>query len=369
MKNNMMKKSVLGAMVLGMTITGAAGVYAGTNMQKITAYLNSSIGIKVNGSAYVPTDASGNKLTPITYHDTTYLPVRALAGALDVQLTFDPKTNQVVITTAKPNTPPQSADLASIGYTTAQIKEIQTAFAAFDGFTTPYMPTLMAANDTYKQASATGDGVNFVFSHMIVNVSPRDYAFDYEGTNVTLSNGVKAKWYKPSDTDMLTFKLDDRYVTLSSMDGALNKAQLEKIAVGVAKQSDSTAGLAIVSYTDAQFKAIKTAFAGFDGFTTAYAPTLMAGDDAFKQAAATGDGVNFLFSHMTVGVSPRDYSDGYDSTKVTLSNGVQAKWYKPSGTDMLTFKLDDRFVTISSPDGALNKAKLEQIAVGVAKLK
>ncbi|MFD2329039.1 stalk domain-containing protein [Cohnella sp. GCM10020058] len=366
MKNNMMKKSVLGAMVLGMTITGAAGVYAGTNLQKITAYLNSSIGIKVNGSAYVPTDANGNKLTPITYHDTTYLPVRALAGALGVQLTFDPKTNQVVITT---NGSQQTADLASIGYTSAQIKEIQTAFAAFDGFTTPYMPTLMAANDTYKQASATGDGVNFVFSHMIVNVSPRDYAFDYEGTNVTLSNGVQAKWYKPSDTDMLTFKLDDRYVTLSSMDGALNKAQLEKIAVGVAKQSDSTAGLAIVSYSDAQFKAIKDAFAGFDGFTTAYAPTLMAGNDAFKQAAASDDGVNFLFSHMRVSVSPRDYSDGYDSTKVTLSNGVQAKWYKPSDTDMLTFKLDDRFVTISSPDGALNKAKLEQIAVGVAKLK
>ncbi|MFC3798958.1 stalk domain-containing protein [Cohnella sp. GCM10012308] len=366
MKNNMMKKSVLGAMVLGMTITGAAGVYAGTNLQKITAYLNSGIGIKVNGSAYAPTDANGGKLTPITYHDTTYLPVRALAGALGVQLTFDPKTNQVVITT---NGSQQTADLASIGYTSAQIKEIQTAFAAFDGFTTPYMPTLMAANDTYKQASATGDGVNFVFSHMIVNVSPRDYAFDYEGTNVTLSNGVKAKWYKPSDTDMLTFKLDDRYVTLSSMDGALSKAQLEKIAVGVAKQTDSTAGLAIVSYSDAQFKAIKTAFAGFDGFTTAYAPTLMAGDDAFKQAAASDDGVSFLFSHMRVSVSPRDYSYGYDSTKVTLSNGVQANWYKPSDTDMLTFKLDDRFVTISSPDGALNKAKMQEIAVGVAKLK
>ncbi|CAI6082695.1 hypothetical protein [Cohnella sp. JJ-181] len=364
MKNNMMKKSVLGAMVLGMTVTGAAGVYAGTNMQKITAYLNGDIGIKVNGSAYVPTDASGGKLTPITYHDTTYLPVRALAGALDVQLTFDPKTNQVVITTKAP----QAADLASIGYTSAQIKEIQAAFAAFDGFTTPYMPTLMASNDTYKQASATGDGVNFVFSHMIVNVSPRDYSFDYEGTNVTLSNGVQAKWYKPSDTDMLTFKLDDRFVTISSMDGALSKAQLEKIAVGVAKQSDSTAGLAIVSYSDSQFKAIKDAFAGFDGFTTPYAPTLMAGNDTFKQAAATGDGVNFLFSHMTVGVSPRDYSDGYDSTKVTLSNGVQAKWYKPASTAMLGFKLDDRFVTISSADGALTNAQIEKIAVGVAKL-
>lgn len=362
---NMTKKTVLGAMVLGMTITGAAGVYAGTNMQKITAYLNNSIGIKVNGSSYVPTDANGNKLTPITYHDTTYLPVRALAGALHVQLTFDPKTNQVVITTA----PAQASELANISYTAAQIKQIQSAFAAFDGFTTPYAPTLMASNDTFKQASATDDGVNFVFTHMIVNVSPRDYSFEYEGTNVTLSNGVKAKWYTPSDTDMLTFKLDDRFVTVSSPDGALSKAQLEKIAVGVAKQSGNATGLSNVSYNDAQVKQIKTAYAGFDGFTTAYAPTLMAGNDTYKQAAATGDGVNLVFAHMTVNVSPRDYAFEYDGTNVTLSNGVKAKWYKPSDTDMLTLKLDDRFVTISSPDGALTKAQIEQIAVGVAKLK
>ncbi|MEK0315605.1 stalk domain-containing protein [Cohnella sp. 56] len=230
MKNNLLKKSVLGAMVVGMTVTGAAGVYAGSHLQKITAYLNSGIGIQVDGKAYAPTDAKGNKLTPITYQDTTYLPVRALADALHVPVTFDPKTSQVIIGQANP----QTSDLSAVTYSDAQIKKIKEAYAEFDGFTTAYAPTLMAAGDTYKQVGAS-DGVSLVFAHMIVNVSPRDYSDGYDSTPVTLSNGVGAKWYQPDDTAMLSFKLDDRIVTISSPDGALTKAQIEKLAVGVAK--------------------------------------------------------------------------------------------------------------------------------------
>lgn len=232
MKNsNLVKKSFLGAMALGMTITGAAGVYAGTKLEKITAYLNGGIGIQVDGKNYAPVDAQGNKLTPITYRDTTYLPVRALADALHVPLVFDAKTNQVIIGT--PSSP--TSGLTGVNYSDTQVKEIKTAFAKFDGFETPYAPTLMAAGDTYQQAAAGSDGVNLVFAHMIVNVSPRDDSYMYEGTEVKLSNGTTAKWYKPDDTELLSFKLDDRIVTISSPDSAIAKAQLEKIAVGVAK--------------------------------------------------------------------------------------------------------------------------------------
>lgn len=41
-------------MVFGMAVTGSAGVYAGTNLQKISAYLNHSIGFQVNGADYTP---------------------------------------------------------------------------------------------------------------------------------------------------------------------------------------------------------------------------------------------------------------------------------------------------------------------------
>lgn len=224
-----MKKSVLGVMVLGMTVAGAGGVYAGTNLQKITAYLNGKLDIQVNGSHFTAMDGNGNKLSPITYNNTTYLPVRAVSDALNVPIVYDAATQQIRISTGT------TAAVVDVTYTAAQIKAIKAAFAGFDGFETAYAPTLMNKGDAYQKAVGTGDGVNLVFSHMIVNVSPRDYSDGYESKEVTLSNGVKAKWYTPSDIPMLGFQLDDRIVTISSPDQMASKAQLEKIAVGVAK--------------------------------------------------------------------------------------------------------------------------------------
>ncbi|WP_150275904.1 stalk domain-containing protein [Paenibacillus tepidiphilus] len=235
MKKN--KTMIIATMVFGMAISGTAGVYAGTNLQKISAYLNHGIGFKVNGAAYTPVDNNGKALAPITYNNTTYLPVRALADALDVPVTFDAAANQVILGSSSGNTSGGSSSvitLKAIEYTAAQKEQITKAFAAFEGFETAYAPTQMISGDAFKQVGS-GDGVGFVFKHMIVNISPRDYSFDYEGTPVKLANGAEGKWYTPSDVPMLTFKLDDRYVTLSSPDKALSKTQLEKVAAQVTK--------------------------------------------------------------------------------------------------------------------------------------
>ncbi|MBB6733514.1 hypothetical protein [Cohnella zeiphila] len=363
---NFTKKSVVTLMVLGMTVTGAAGVYAGSNLQKITAYLNGDLKFKVNGAAYTPVDAYGNKQLPISYRNSTYLPVRALADALHVPIYYDENSKTILVGSAAPNT----NELADIAFSSDQTKAILQAFANFDGFETAYAPKQMTAGDSYQKAVTTGDGVNLVFAHMIVNVSPRDYSGGYDSTSVTLSNGITAKWYTPGDTTMLGFKLDDRIVTVSSPDHTLSKAQIEKVAASVAKLPGSTnaSELADVTYSGEQSKAIRQAFASFDGFETAYAPKQMTKGDAYQKAVATGDGVNLVFAHMIVNVSPRDYSGGYDSTSVTLSNGTKAKWYTPGDTAMLGFQLDDRTVTISSPDHTLSKAQIEKVAVSIAKL-
>ncbi|WP_308723201.1 stalk domain-containing protein [Paenibacillus polysaccharolyticus] len=367
MKKNM-KKSVATMMVLGMTLTGAAGVYAGTQLEKISAYLNHGISFNVNGTAYSPTDGNGKKLAPITYNNSTYLPVRALADALHVPVTYDGANKQVIIGEANSN----PTALTNVTYTLAQKEAIQKAFAQFDGFETAYAPQQMTAGDTFKSV-AVGDGVSFIFNHMKVDVSPRDYSDGYTSKEVKLSNGVSAKWYTPSDIGMLTFKLDDRYVTLSSPDHKLSQAQLQQIAVSVQKvKAGNDQGITAfenVSYSKKQMEQIRKAFAQFDGFTTAYAPQHMVAGDAFKSVGAGGDGVNFVFNRMNVTVSPRDYSFSYDGKTVKLPNGVSGKWYTPDKTDMLTFKLDDRYVTLSSPNNQLTHTQLEQMAVAVQKLK
>jgi hypothetical protein len=230
------RKSIMSLVVIGMTVSGAAGVYAGSNMQKITAYLNHSIGLKVNGTTYTPTDSNGKQLAPITYQNTTYLPVRALADVLKVPVQYDSKTGQVLIGTSQSGgtTKPQVI-VTEVKYSKEQIKEMTKAFANFEHFETAYAPQQMIKGDTYLKTGASEDGVTLRFNHMTVNVSPRDYSDGYESKPVTLSNGTQAKWYTPDKTPMLGFKIDDRIVTIRSEDHSLSKAQIEKIAVSVAK--------------------------------------------------------------------------------------------------------------------------------------
>lgn len=228
---NKMRHSIMTVMVVGMTVSGAAGVYAGSNMEEIKAYLNSSIGFSIDGAAYYPTDANGNKLTPITYQDSTYLPVRALADALKVPLDFDAKNNQVLIG----STTPVTSDLSDVNYNENQTLEIQQAFTISESYESSYAPKLMVTGDSYQKTVATDDGVNLIFTHMIIHVSPKDYSDGYDSKVVTLSNGTQAKWYTPVDTPLLSFKLDDRTVTISSRDHSLSNTQIEKLAVSVAK--------------------------------------------------------------------------------------------------------------------------------------
>lgn len=232
---NNMKKSIIAMAVLGMTVTGAAGVYAGTQLQKITAVLNHQISFQVNGKAYSPADGEGRPLAPITYNNTTYLPVRAIAEVLNVPVSYNAQKHQVLIGGGKTGESGTNLSLTEVNYTKSQLKEITNAFAKFESFETPYAPMQMVKGDAFKSVGASDDGVNLIFNHMRVNVSPRDYAYLYEGKTVTLAGGIEAKWYTLDETPFLSFKLDDRFVTLSSPDHTLSKAQLEKVAVTVAK--------------------------------------------------------------------------------------------------------------------------------------
>jgi len=230
-----MKKTLLSLIVVGMTLSGAAGVYAGSKLEKISAYLNHGITFKVNGAVQSLTDSNGKKLVPITYQNTTYLPVRVISNMAGINVQFDAASQQIRLETTKGGDNQPAGEVTTVNYNEAQIKAIKKAYANFESFETAYAPKQMTANDSYVKAAATGDGVNLIFKHMIVNVSPRDYSTDYESKKVKLSNGVIAKWYTPSDTPMLGFQLDDRTVTISSPDGSLSNSQIEQVAVSVAK--------------------------------------------------------------------------------------------------------------------------------------
>ncbi|MGV2967677.1 stalk domain-containing protein [Paenibacillus sp. FSL L8-0435] len=91
------KKWLIAAGVFGMVLTGSAGVYAGTQLETIKAYLNHGLAIEVNGHKFTPTGDQGKKLAPITYQGSTYLPVRSIADALKTEVKYDSQNNKVSI--------------------------------------------------------------------------------------------------------------------------------------------------------------------------------------------------------------------------------------------------------------------------------
>ncbi len=97
----MVKKSkgilTLILVIITALVFGTAGVYAGTSVQKIQAYLNYGIKFKVNGETWTPKDADGKVLSPVIYNGSSYLPTKALAEALGAKIDWDGATTTIII--------------------------------------------------------------------------------------------------------------------------------------------------------------------------------------------------------------------------------------------------------------------------------
>lgn len=73
------------------------GVLAANNIEEIKAYLNYGITIKLDGETQNMYDANGNRVYPISYKGTTYLPVRAVSNMLDIAVEWDGPNNTVLL--------------------------------------------------------------------------------------------------------------------------------------------------------------------------------------------------------------------------------------------------------------------------------
>ena len=97
-----MKKSTKKLLTLLLTLSLAlnvalVAVTASGTLQEIVANLNYGITIEYNDVDQVMKDANGNRVYPISYNGTTYLPVRAVADMLGVKVQWDGPTNHVLL--------------------------------------------------------------------------------------------------------------------------------------------------------------------------------------------------------------------------------------------------------------------------------
>ncbi len=93
----MRKKKLIPALALALIMVSSftLGASASNGLQEITAYLNSNITVKMDGEAQTFLNAQGTRVYPITYQGTTYLPVRAVAGLVGLDVNWDQATQTV----------------------------------------------------------------------------------------------------------------------------------------------------------------------------------------------------------------------------------------------------------------------------------
>jgi hypothetical protein len=87
-----MRKILIG-MLIGASITASTAVFADSTLQKIEAYLNPSLTIKLDGKNIKL------KNPPITYDGTTYLPLREVSDNFNKEVKWNEATQTIELNT------------------------------------------------------------------------------------------------------------------------------------------------------------------------------------------------------------------------------------------------------------------------------
>jgi flagellar hook assembly protein FlgD len=91
-------KQFLAGLIVGAMLFSTVTVFAGT--QAIEVFFN-NIKISIDGKSVELKDATRNPVEPFIYNGTTYLPVRAIAEALGMEVKYNETTNTVELAKAK----------------------------------------------------------------------------------------------------------------------------------------------------------------------------------------------------------------------------------------------------------------------------
>ena len=115
-----MKKALSLILCLALIFSlGTAALAADTDFVRSADITYRGISIVVNGKKIVPQDASGNAVEPFIMDGTTYLPVRAIAGALGLDVSWDGASSTVVLKSGSPLNYGSGSALAS--YSTKRV--------------------------------------------------------------------------------------------------------------------------------------------------------------------------------------------------------------------------------------------------------
>lgn len=95
----MKKRKALSVLICALALVGAFTLVAGAidTLETISATLNRGITIKYEGEVQTMKDGQGSTIYPITYNNTNYLPVRAVADMLGLEVGWDSATQTITL--------------------------------------------------------------------------------------------------------------------------------------------------------------------------------------------------------------------------------------------------------------------------------
>lgn len=112
-----MKKALVASITGAALLVGiSTGVYAGTNMKKIEAFLNGDVKVRVNGKVAQFNDDKGLALQPITYKGNIYVPIKGISNVLNIPVVTDENSNEVIVGEKVNGTPVKSLKFHDTNY-------------------------------------------------------------------------------------------------------------------------------------------------------------------------------------------------------------------------------------------------------------
>lgn len=97
----MKKRNFAAAMAVTLALGSGVGAYAAANSSTISALLNPDLKVIYNGVEQHLKDATGQPVYPISYNNSTYLPVRAVSSLVNLPIEYDAENYAVILGTTE----------------------------------------------------------------------------------------------------------------------------------------------------------------------------------------------------------------------------------------------------------------------------
>lgn len=94
-----MKKSKVLLISILAFMLGAVSISAASQVQTVSATINSALKIVLNGKVFTPKDESGKKIETLTYKGRTYLPIRVILDEFDIPVSYEGSTSTIELGT------------------------------------------------------------------------------------------------------------------------------------------------------------------------------------------------------------------------------------------------------------------------------